>query len=118
MEMQAHGDEEADGDEETDGDEEADGDEEEDGDEETDGEEEAGRRRGTGRRRGSCTETRKRTETRDRFFMILASVLTSFPHHFEIIFVSVFLSLENVISETPTGEINGFAFWNVVRNVI
>ena len=32
--------------------------------------------------------------------------------------MSVFVSLENVISETPTREINGFAFWNVVRNVI
>ena len=52
------------------------------------------------------------------FFMILASVLTSFSHHFEIIFVSVFVSLENVISDTPTGEINGFGFWNVLRNMI
>ena len=50
--------------------------------------------------------------------MILASFLTSFWHDFEIIFVSVFVSLENVISETPTREINGFAFWNVLRNMI
>jgi hypothetical protein len=55
---------------------------------------------------------------RDRFFMLSASVLTSFSHHFQIIFASVFVSLENVISETPTREINGFAFWNVVRNMI
>ena len=44
----------------------------------------------------------------DRFFMISASVLTSFSYYFQIIFVSVFVSLENVISETPTREINGF----------
>ena len=50
--------------------------------------------------------------------MILASFLTSLWHRFDIIFVSVFESLEDVISETPTGEINGFAFWNVVRNMI
>jgi len=62
----------------------------------------------------SCFSTR----FRDRFFKILASFWTSFWHHFQIIFVSVFVSLENVISETPTGEINGFAFWNVLRNMI
>ena len=55
---------------------------------------------------------------RDRFSMISASVLTSFSHHFQIIFVSVFVSLENVISETPTKEIHGFAFWNVLRNMM
>ena len=62
----------------------------------------------------SCFSTR----FRDRFFKILASFWTLFWHHFQIIFVSVFVSLENVISETPTREINGFAFWNVVRNMI
>ena len=30
----------------------------------------------------------------------------------------VFVSLENVISDTPTREINGFGFWNVLRNMI
>jgi hypothetical protein len=50
--------------------------------------------------------------------MILASFLTSLWHRFDIIFVSVFESLENVISETPTREIDGFAFWNVVRNMM
>jgi len=51
-------------------------------------------------------------------FMLSASVLISFLHYVQIIFASVFVSLENVISETPTREINGFAFWNVVRNMI
>jgi hypothetical protein len=50
--------------------------------------------------------------------MILASFLTSLWHRFDIIFVSVFVSLENVISETPTREIHGFAFWNVLRNMM
>ena len=50
--------------------------------------------------------------------MILVSFLTSFWHHFKIIFVSVLVSLENMISETPTREINGFGFWNVLRNMI
>ena len=54
----------------------------------------------------------------DSFFMILVLFLTSFWHHFKIIFVSVLVSLENVISDTPTKEINGFAFWNVFRNMI
>jgi hypothetical protein len=39
--------------------------------------------------------------------MISASLLTSFSQHFQIIVVSGFVSLENVISETPTREING-----------
>ena len=50
--------------------------------------------------------------------MISASLLTSFSQHFHIIVVSEFVSLENVISETPTREIDGFAFWNVLRNMI
>ena len=49
----------------------------------------------------------------DRFFMVLTSVVPSFCHDSEIIVVFVFGSLENVILDTPTRKIHGFAFWNV-----
>ena len=45
-------------------------------------------------------------------------VLASCWHHFEIICVFVFDSLENVIFDTPTMKINGFDIWNVLQNVV
>ena len=51
------------------------------------------------------------------FFHDFGIIFDLILHHFKIIFVSVFVSLENVISETPCREINGFAFWNVLRNM-